>query len=263
MIIDVHGHIGYTTPGAARPAHVTTYAGVCNVDLVLVSNRDAASASPGAADLDEAAANVACLDACRAYGRLAPVYWIRPGRTDSHVPALVGALQTEPFVAAALAPAENDYEPEPRLLGPYLAALTLVSRPLLVCVSDDDRTAPAKLHALAVGHPRLPVVLCACGASTGRRAELLDLVRRAVHRDDARLYLDTSHATADAIRQAVYAVGAERLLFGTHAVAYDDAHIPRHIALLDELRRALLPAEYAQLTGGNATRLLGLDRAAQ
>ncbi len=263
MIIDVHGHIGYTTPGATRPAHVTTYAGVCNVDLVLVSNRDAASCPPGAADLDEAAANGACLDACRTYGRLAPVYWIRPGRTDSHVPALVGALQMEAFVAAMLAPAANDYEPDPHLLGPYLGALVLVSRPLLVCVSDDDRTAPAKLYALAAGHPRLPVVLCACGAGPGRRAELLDLVRRAVHREDARLYLDTSHATAEAIRQAVYAVGAERLLFGTHAVAYDDAHIPRHIALLDELRQALLPGEFAQVTGGNAARLLGLDRAAR
>lgn len=262
MLIDVHAHIGHSTPGIAPPARVATYAGVCGVDYVLVSNGDAALDPPGAADLDETDANVACLAASRAHPRLLPVYWVRPGRADSHVPALAGALASEPFVAVTFCPARSGFDAADRLLDRYLAAVAAARRPALFCIGTDERAAPAKVYEAARRHPRLPVVLCHCGRPQAQRAAGLDVVRHACQRADANLYLDTSHAGADGIRAVVRAVGADRVLFGTDAPSHGDAHIPRHLALLEELRQTLPPQEFQQVTSGNAMRLFSLPQRA-
>lgn len=255
MLVDVHGHLSPSAP----PARLTTYAGLCGLDFVLVSNRAAAALPPGAPDLDEAAANSACLQACRLHGRLVPLYWLRPGRPDSSLPAVAGALTTEPFVGAVFAPADGGYDlADHKLLAPYVDVLARTARPGLICIGAGEATAPVKAYDLARRFPRVPLVLCGCSAPESRRAEALDVVRRAAHRGDADLYLDTSHATGDAIRSAIYAAGAARLLFGSNALCYDDTHVPRHIAVLDELRKTLLPEEFRQVAGANAAALFRL-----
>ena len=259
MLIDVHGHFGQRIAGVAPPARISTYAGVCGADLVLVSNRDAASEPAGAANLDEAEANLACLSACREHSHLVPLYWVRPGLADSNVNALAGALLTEPFAGVVFAPTDNGYDVADPRLGPYLALLAKVGRPVLFCIGADERTAPHKIHDRGRRYPSLPIVLCPCGAPAGQRAAALDAVRYAIQRNDAQLYLDTSHADADEVCTAVRTVGAERVLFGSNAVHYGESHIPRHIALLEELRAALVPEEFQQVAGGSAARLFGLS----
>ncbi len=259
MLIDIHGHIGQRTPGAAPPARIATYAGVCGIDRVLVSNRDAASEPPGAANADEADANVTCLNACREQERLAPLYWVRPGFADSNIHATAGALLSEPFVGTVFAPADNGYDLADPRLDPYLALLGKIGRPVLFCIGADERSAPSKVHERGRRLPDVPIVLCACGAPAAQRTAALDVVRYALQRADARLYLDTSHADADEICTAVRTVGSDRVLFGSHAVSYGELHIPRHVALLDELRQTLIPEELTQVLGGNAMRLFGLS----
>lgn len=254
MVVDVHAHFDDATP----PARITRYAGVCNVDLVLVSNRDAASRPDGARDYDEAAANGACLAACKEHARLVPLYWVRPGRKDSNVHAFAGALAGEAFVGVVFAPADNGFDIADSMLDPYFEVLAKAGRPALVCVSGDERSAPARVHTLGARHPQVPIVLGGCGAAPERRAEALDAVQRAAQRKDANLYLDTSHATVDTIRSAIGAVGAERVLFGTNALSYEDAHVPRHIALLEELRRTLSPGQLKALLSRNAVELFRL-----
>ncbi len=256
MLIDVHGHIGRDTP----PARVATYAGVCGVDWVLVSNRDAAVEPPGAANADETDANVACLEACRARVHLVPLYWARPGRVDSNLHALVGALESEPFAGVVFCPAEGGFDVSDRQLEPYFSVLGAVGCPGLFCIGRDPRAAPAKVYEQARRQPKTPIVLCGCGAGEAERAAALDVARHAQRRRDADLYVDTSHSGAAEIRTAVEVLGAERVLFGTDAISYGDSHVPRHIALLEELRSSMSRADLEQVAGANAARLFGLRK---
>lgn len=258
VIIDVHGHFGLAVGGAtAPPARLTTYAGVCGVDLVLASNADAA-VRPGGADTDEADANRACLEACRAHGRLVPLYMVRPGRADSHPLTLAGALETERFAGVVFAPAAVGFDLGDRGLDPYLSAVQRARRPALFCVCGEKTASPGRVYDLARRRSGLTCVLCNCGSSGASWAEALDVARFAAQREDARLCLDTSHATAREIASAVHSLGEGQVLFGTDAVRFGDAHLPRHIALLADLRRLLAPAALAAVLGGNAAGLFGL-----
>lgn len=260
MLVDIHGHFGQAPPGSASPARLTTYAGVCGIDLVLVSNRDAASRPAGAGDCPETDANAATLDACEQNRYLAPLYWVRPGRIDSHVNALAGALETAPFVAAVFAPTANGFEPIEAVLRPYLTVLAVVKRVAVFCLGPDERSSPAHIYGLARLFPTVPFVLCACAATAAQRASAADVARHCAARKDADVYVDTAHADAREIRALVGTAGADRVLFGTNALVYGDTHTPRTIALLDELKQ-LLPLEvYQQVTGGNAVRLFDLGR---
>ncbi len=253
MLIDIHGHISTDTPAT----RVATYAGVANIDYVLISNRDAARVGDDARDWDEATANSATLAAAREHQRLRPLYWLRPGQVDSNIHAIAGALASEPFAGAQLAPAEVGVALSDGVLGAYLDTLALVEKPLAICIGNDNLTIPDDAYELARSHPRVPIVLCGCNASTERRNEMADVVRWTSQRNDADLYLDTSHATAPGIAAIVSAVGAERVLFGTNALSYDDTHLPRHIALIDELRATLSPADAETVLSQNAARIFG------
>lgn len=261
MLIDVHGHIGSAKPAAATPARVSTYAGLCGLKYVLVSNRDGAAEPAGARNQDETDTNIACLQACQSQKYLVPLYWARPGLIDSNVNAFAGAMKSEPFAGAVFAPSAVRCDAGSEVLGRYLAALDVVGRPAFVCYSDDERDAPAKIYAQAQRLPQLTIVLCGCRAGEQQRAAALAAAREAFHHRNATLYVDTSHATAAEIRLAIETLGAERVLYGTNAVAYGDSHVPRHIALLDELRRLLSPADFGLVTGGNALRMCGLGAA--
>lgn len=254
MLVDIHAHYSSALPAS----RLSQYAGLTGLDLVLVSNRDAASDGEGACNLDEAAANLATLQHCQTYPRLAALYRIRPGRVDSNVHAMVGALATEPFFGVVLAPGEQGFDLADELLDSYLTALLPSRHPVVVCIANDERGTPEKAYALGRRHRRLPLVLCAAGADEQRSAGILNVVRDAAQRGDANLLLDTSHRSGDAVRRAIDTVGAERVLFGSDALSYQDAHVPRHIALLDELRKSLAPETFRLVMGENATRVFRL-----
>lgn len=258
MLIDVHAHIAPSTPGGVTARNVVRYASMLDLDFVLIANRDGASEPSGAADLDEADVNGAALVAGRTLSRMAPLYWVRPGRLDSDPHAFRGALETEPFVGAAFSPAENGFDAAASVLDPYLEILRVTGRAALFCVRADARASAGQVYELARRHPTVPVVMCICGAGETQRAGALDALQQAVKRKDADLYLDTSHAEVAAIVGTIRSVGADRVVFGTDALSYGEAHSPRHIALLDALRGALPRQDYQRVTGENAARLFRL-----
>ncbi len=257
MRVDVHGHIGPPGTSAVPPARISLYASACELDYVLVSNR-AAALPPGGADEDEVDANLACLAACREHARLAALYWVRPGRLDSHLAALIGALRSEPFHGVVFAPADTGFDAADARLDAYVAAVAELGLPGLFCVTADPAAAPAKVYELGRRNPRAVLILCLCGATEPPRAAALDVVAHARRQDNAELYLDTSHASTAEIITAVRTLGADRVLFGTDALQRGDAHVPRHITALNELHGSLPPAEFKQVTGENAARLLKL-----
>lgn len=257
MRIDIHAGFTLRRAHPVPPSRLVTYAGLCQVDRLLVVNRDAA-ASANAADMPETDANVACLEACVKHPVLLPVYWLRPGRIDSHVYALAGALAEERFVAAYLDPEANNIAADDVRLDAYLEALVRMQRPLLVEVAPRTRSEPGRVYALARRHPELPIVLLHGAADAGLHDAVVEAVSRAASQSDARLYLDTAFNGAASIGRAVEAVGVRRVLFGSAALAYGDAHVPRHLAFLEELRLALNEPQRAQVLSGNAIDLFGL-----
>lgn len=255
MMVDVHAHIDAHTPAS----RLSTYAGVCRLDLVLISNRDAASRPRGMPNLDEGVANQTCLDACELHARLRPLYWVRVGLVDSRPQTLAGALAISPFLGAVFSPADNGFELTDESLDPYLQALTAADRPAVLLYGIDENAAPTKAYELARRHPKCLFVLSAREPSPARWAEALDVVRRAQQRKEAELYLATAHAGADNIQTAVLALGSERVLLGTNAMRDEKSHTPRHIALLEELRHTLSGLDYRNVTGENAVRLFRLN----
>jgi predicted TIM-barrel fold metal-dependent hydrolase len=258
MLIDIHAYFGQTTPGAEPPTRLVTYAGVSNVDRVLVANRDGAAEPVGAANDDEADVNAVCLKVCVESPILAPLYWVRPGQLDSNVYTFAGAMQSEPFLGAVFFPGAAGFDASHATVGAYLAALARVKRPALFCITDDVRADPAKIHDQARRFPLLPVILCCADGTEGVRKAMLATVRAAQQLKDANLYIDTAHASSAAILNAVNTLGADRVLWGTDALSYGASHVPRHITVLEDVSRALPTELFDQVTHQNAERLFPL-----
>lgn len=261
MRIDCHAVFATAAPVAAPAVRIATYAGVCGLDLVLVANKDVATPSAGGASHDETAANLAALAASAENRRLAPIYWVRPGAPDSDPYAMVGALATEAFCGAMFSPSETAFDVSASLLGPYLDGLAAVSRPAMfrLCAADERQVAP--LYAVARQWPQVAFVLCHADADESSRARLRDLARSARQRDDAAIYIDTAHCSSRDVQVQIHEVGVSRVVFGTNALAYNDAHAPRHITLLDELQRTMPTVELNRVLSQTAQALFGLPHA--
>jgi len=257
MRVDIHGHIGslgdrtFSLDGARR------YLDACGVDRLLVSNLDAASVGPGARDLDEPDANVATLEACRQEPRLTAVYWVRPGRVDSNVHALAGALETEPFSGALFSPVRNDFAADDKRLDRYVQAVGKLNRVALFETARLENARPTRVYLIARRHPRVAVVLLNAGGDT-HWPEAVDAVRRSIERSDARLYLATTRASAAEVAAAVEDLGARCVLFGSDATVHGEQHAARVQLQLDQLQAALAPAEFARVAGENAQELFRL-----
>ncbi len=258
MLVDAHTHISPKSATSVPPARLAAYAGVVGFGAVLVSNRDAASVGPNAANVDETTANATVLDAAQNLPKLKPLYWVRPGATDANVYAFAGAMQCESFIGAVIAPAENGVPADDRRVEPYLAWLTEIDRPAVFLIAGSDAASPARVYSAAKRHPRLNVLMCQTDMTPVCQTRTIDVARTARSRNDAQLFMDTSYLSASAIRTAIDQLGAGWVLYGSNALASGDAHTPRQIALLDDLRRTLGPAEFEAVAGGNAARLFNL-----
>jgi predicted TIM-barrel fold metal-dependent hydrolase len=242
------------------------------IDVALVSNLAAASHGPDALDADEVVANMACATFCSHRTRLLPLYWVRPGRTDSHVRALRGAMLDESFFGAVLAPQLNDFSADADMLDPYLLVLARLGRPALVHCGRDERAAPARVYALARRHPDVSFILYGALADI-HRAESLDAARHAAERGDARLILDVARATPEVVLGAIRRLGARQLVFGSSTRLSDSSAAPQPAttgtpdeapaalspASFDALRRELPAEAWNRIAGETASALFGLN----
>jgi predicted TIM-barrel fold metal-dependent hydrolase len=254
MIIDIHGHIGHLRERASSDQYLDRYLDECGILQILLANLDASRA---ATDTHEVDANVACLAACRRDPRRRPLYWVRPGRDDSHPTVMVGALTTEPFAGAFLAPALDGYGADAKLLDPYFTVLNRLSVPVLVLAGREPPFAPGNVYAVARRHPAVPVVLAGVSKTTTWH-EAVAVVERSARQRDALLLLATGIAAAADVVAAVRALGGDRVLYGSDATVLGEQHARHCLATLDELRRALPPDTFARITQENARRVFRL-----
>jgi predicted TIM-barrel fold metal-dependent hydrolase len=255
MLIDAHVHLGRLGNRSHTAGDLKHYLDEIRAARAIVSNLDAA-AGPGARDLDEMDANVACIEAARSDPRLAPLYWIRPGRADSNVYAFAGALDTESLVGAVLAPLWNDYLADDARLDRRIATLAKIDKPAFVLTGRENPCLPERAYNLARRHSRVTFILCCTTHAAWNDA--LEFVRQSIERGDARLSLTTSHATVDDVIAAVRAVGAERVLFGSDGLYFAREHSKHVRKTLDALAAGLPEDAYKKVIGGTAATLLGL-----
>lgn len=259
MPIDVLGHVGRHGARPASAEALRRHLDQCGLDALLVSNLDAAET---AADLDEVDANLACLEACRIDERLTPVYWCRPGRHDSHVNTLVGALASEPFAAALLAPGLNPRAYGERVVDGILSALGRAGYPLIFLCARSGPGSPQAAAALARRHANVPVIL-AGGAQEAHWHAGVEVLRRGLEAREGNLYVATTRAAAGEVAAFVRRFGAERVLYGSGSAGTGGDSAERQRAWLEELRSATTADAFAQIVEGNARRLFRLHAPAR
>jgi hypothetical protein len=250
MVIDIHTYLDRRPGASLTPTAADAYAQACGVDLILVSN------TPDARQ-HEVDANLACLQACQGCQRLAPLYWARPGSFDSNLHAFIGALDSEPFAGAVFSLSTGDAAAggEGSALDAYVIALKKLGLAALFDVSA-GQAAIEQVGALARRHPSLNAVVRGAGRAHGWLQAVAE-VRRGVQRGDANLYLDSAGARIEEVVEAVAALGAERILFGSGGTIGDQNDAQGCRGFLADLNKRLAAADFRKVTGDNPARLLG------
>lgn len=249
MIVDVHAAFSITGDCKSTIDRVVEAGEAAGIERSWIANLSAAERGE---NIDEPDANLACLSVCGRNAEFAPVYALRPTAVDSNIHAIAGALDTEPFVAAAFWPAQSGIDVDDTRMDRYLPLLAKLNCPLLIHVSRDERCKPARLHALAKRARNLKMIVCPTDSSSW--SDALDLVGRASKRDEAIMALTTSHATPAQVKRAVERVGVARVLFGTDSGG-DHAQSEASKSFLHELRESVGEESFRLITGENALAL--------
>jgi predicted TIM-barrel fold metal-dependent hydrolase len=255
MVIDVHAHIGRYGAVASTPASLDAWAAAQGIDCVLVSNVAAAATPVQADDRDEVDANLACLEACKPFPRLRPLYWVRPARRDSNVHALAGALACEPFAGAVFSPVWNDFLADAPVLDAYLRVLTAMGLPAFIHCGRDERAAPERIYTLAKRNGHVRIVLYDALADA-HRDDAIRVALRCAHRGDARVLLDTANADPAVVLAAIEKAGPQCIVHGSDACMWNTG-AARDLAAsaLGALRAALADDVFGRVTGQNAHAL--------
>lgn len=254
MRIDTGGSWGrlgdqcFTEMGLARHAQE------CRLDLILVAHIGAASESVGGEDLHEADANAAILDLCRHDPRLAPLYWLRPGRPDHNLNAVAGALSSEDFCGVVLAPELNDFSLHDAAVDPLLRLCLRLNLPVLVRAGCSARAGPATIAALASTCPRLPILIQ--GACTEYLARsTIAAIARARADGHHSLKVDASDCDPESLLSLIKSIGADAVVFGT-ACGIDDANRRAAAAkLLSIMHDRLPPDDVRTILGASALQM--------
>lgn len=249
MLVDVHAIVGMLGEQTFTAEAVLAAATAAGITRTWVASIDAAERG---SNQDEPDANLACLTICRGRADFLPVYALRPTAIDSNIHAIAGALDTEPFAAAAFWPVHSGMDADDSRIDRYLPLLVKLNCPLLVHTSRDDRCRPARIHALAKRARNLRVIVCPTDAASW--VDALDVVARATKRDEASMWLTTSHATAEQVKQAVEQLGASRVLFGTDSPRGDN-HADATVKFIAALRALFAKEAFDRVIGGNALEL--------
>ncbi len=260
MLIDIHAHFGTRDSRTTTPAELAEYAAAVGLARVFVSNLDAAATPDVGRNLDEPDANVAALDAAAQHPVLAPLYWLRPGRPDSNLYAFIGAMTGEPFAGVVLAPRLNGFAVDDERLDDWMRAAAKLNRPVIILGGRDERSRPQRALALARRHPTANFILTDFGGELVWR-DAIDAARSAIERSSAKLFLSTAHRSQEDLKAAAKAIGHEKLVFGTDALAAGESHVASTWAAFETVKAALGEAHAGPVLGGTAARLFGVSLA--
>jgi hypothetical protein len=265
-IIDIHAHIGSYQGYDLRTETLMSNIERYGIRLALISNIDGAELPGTTQNLDETTANRITAETVRRYpDKLRGLVWTRPedGSPEQVEPFLRDSLTTSVnprvFVGMKIHPEMNHFPADDPRVDGYLRLCEKYQIPAVFhCDRAGSNAAPEKIYAAARRHPNVPIVLYHMGFK-GPHDAAIAAVKEAMTKGDAQLYLETSQADPQAVLHAVKALGSERVLFGTDATYYGQAHYAKYEALFNRLKKELAVEDFAKVIRGNAERLFRLN----
>jgi len=190
-----------------------------------------------------------------------PLVWVRPGETKRSELRLRLASG---FVGIKLHPTGDDYRADDPALDPYIDIAAEMGVPV-ACHSAPGDADPDHIRRLAERFPSVPVILY--HTYLGPREGRVRAMRHAMEQPN--LLLETSWCGWRDVLAFVDRVGAQRVLFGSDAVADGHSHYLRDPPNVEgretynqglvSLVRALGPADARKVMSDNTRRVFGLD----
>jgi hypothetical protein len=253
-IIDVHAHIGsfrgYDLRTATLLDNLTRHA----IRVALISNIDGAALPGTTQNLDETTANNITLATVRAYpGLLLGLAWARP--LDGNPQNLEAFLRDHGFVGVKLHPEMNHFPADDERVDKYLELCERYEVPAVFhCDRPGSNASPERIYAVARRHPSVPIILYHMSFG-GEHEAAINVVKEALQKGDANLFLETAQADPAAAVRAVRELGSRRVVFGSDATYYGASHYENYIALVDALHRELSADDFANVMHRNAEKL--------
>ena len=261
--VDIHAHIGTFRGfdiGEASLLKVTAQAGI---RMTLVSNIDGAHLPGVTGNLPAEKANRTTLEFIKGNPeRFKGLLWVQP-KSDA-VSRLRSWLQTRlpsgerAFVGLKFHPEMNQFSADDKVLDQYMQLCEEFEVPALFhCGDQSSVSSPERIYTLAKRHAKVPVILYHMGFGTDGSAAIA-VVEESVRQNDANLYLEISQISAASVVAAVKAVGSERVLFGSDACYFGNAHYTFYEMQLRDLMKSLSPVAINNIYVNNAERLFSL-----
>lgn len=257
-MIDANVCIGALNGCGATPDQLSAYVDELGGTRAIISNLDAVAEG---ANLDEPDANLAALSAQQRDARLTPLYWVRIGAYDSHPRALLGALESAPFVGAFFSPGWNRFRYDDPRLDTCLDVVERLQKVAVLHVGAEPHVRPIRAYEATRRHPQLRALLVGAGGGPQWK-EAIDVVTRCERRDGARVYVATTGAKSAEIVAAIKQTNPQRWLFGSDFGAYDSEQAAQASRLIRSLQAHLPSAAHRAITHDNAEALFNLSGAA-
>lgn len=253
-IIDIHAHIGSFSGYDLRTETLLDNIKRFNIRLALISNIDGAALPGRTLDLNEVAANKITLETVKLNSQiLRGLAWARP--VDGSPKNLESFLRDHGFVGIKLHPEMNHFAADDPRVDGYLALCERYKVPAVFHSDQPGSNAgPEKIYAIARRHPTVAIILYHM-VFGGPHEPAINVVKEALQKKDANLFLETSQADPKAVIKAAREIGSERVLFGSDATYYGADHYKNYVALVEALRNELNPEDFANVMYRNAERL--------
>jgi len=253
-IIDIHAHIGSFQGYDLRTETLLDNLKRYNIRLALISNIDGAALPGKTLDLDEVAANKITLETVKSNSKiLCGLAWARP--VDGSPKNLEPFLRDHGFVGVKLHPEMNHFAADDSLVDGYLELCERYKVPAVFHSDQPGSNAgPEKIYAAARRHPMVAIILYHM-VFGGPHEPAISVVKEALEKKDANLFLETSQADPKVVIKAVRELGSERVLFGSDATYYGADHYKTYGTLVETLHSQLSKEDFANVMYRNAERL--------
>lgn len=89
-------------------------------------------------------------------------------------------------------------------------------------------------------------------------SDAIEVVKKSIKRNDARLYLETAQVEPAAVLKAVTDVGPQNVMFGTDATYFGKGHYKQYQEMIELLKGKLPKDQFQLVVRGNALRIFHL-----
>ena len=229
------------------------------VELALIQPHTGETIVPGTTVLDQHQYIAASVRKYR--DRLLGIVMVNPNLgLDSIIRDMEQLIKEEGFRAIKLHPTVHSYLPgkNTKLLFPIIEAAAGLRAPIIIHTGDSPFALPVLMAPLAEAFPAATIIIAPLGTQKVTYAdEAVYLARK-----NDNVFLETSWAVLPRLKEAVAALGPERLLFGSDCPLLEIGSQLRTVEVLawkPPLGMGLDERSVERIMGGNMAEILGVD----